>query len=265
MTPWVLLFSTTLFLAAQKPGWPPLPEGAAQAPAQSVDLGSGLKSLVLKAGAGDARPKDDSLVLVHFSGWTLDGKPFAHTGSEEMPPHVFLTHLMPGLREGLKAMVVGEQRRLWIPEALAFGGAKGRPSGPVVMDVALLEVQAHPSVAPPDVAAPPSDAQVLPSGLAFKVLRPGTGTQRPTRAHWVQVHYSGWTTDGKLFDSSLLRRETALFKMTEVIKGWTEGLQLMVPGERRRFWIPKKLAYDGASGKPAGMLVFDIELLSVSK
>ena len=79
------------------------------------------------------------------------------------------------------------------------------------------------------------------------------------------VHYSGWTTDGKLFDSSVTRGKPATFGLDQVIKGWTEGLQLMVEGEKRRFWIPEKLAYGGKAGNPAGMLVFDVELLEIGR
>ena len=76
------------------------------------------------------------------------------------------------------------------------------------------------------------------------------------------VHYSGWQTNGKLFDSSVLRGQPASFGLGDVIEGWTEGLQLMVVGEKMRFWIPEKLAYKGQAGVPSGMLVFDVELIS---
>ncbi len=117
---------------------------------------------------------------------------------------------------------------------------------------------------PADVAAPPKDAQVTTSGLASKVLVPGKGKEHPTSTSEVTVHYSGWTTDGKMFDSSVTRNEPATFPLNRVIKGWTEGLQLMVVGEKRRFWIPGSLAYDNSTrpGVPKGMLVFDVELLS---
>ena len=114
---------------------------------------------------------------------------------------------------------------------------------------------------PPDVAKPPADAQVTASGLASKVLSPGTGTLRPTATSVVMVHYSGWTTDGQMFDSSVARNEPIDFPLNRVIPGWTEGLQLMVVGEKRRFWIPSNLAYNNAPGAPQGMLVFDVELL----
>ena len=76
------------------------------------------------------------------------------------------------------------------------------------------------------------------------------------------VHYTGWTTDGKMFDSSVVRGQPAQFPLNRVIAGWTEGLQLMVVGEKRRFWIPEDLAYKGKAGAPQGMLVFDVELMS---
>ena len=114
--------------------------------------------------------------------------------------------------------------------------------------------------APDDVAAPPKDAQRSSSGLASKVLVKGTGSEHPTRTSTVTVHYTGWSTDGTMFDSSVVRGQPSTFPLNRVIKGWTEGLQLMVVGEKRRFWIPADLAY-GENGRVPGILVFDVELL----
>ena len=114
---------------------------------------------------------------------------------------------------------------------------------------------------PPDVAAPPSDAAKTSSGLASRVLKPGSGKARPGSADMVTVHYTGWTTDGKMFDSSS-GGAPATFPLDRVIAGWTEGVQLMVEGETRRFWIPEPLAYRGQRD-PRGMLVFDVELLEI--
>ena len=113
--------------------------------------------------------------------------------------------------------------------------------------------------APSDLAAPPEDAEVSESGLASKVLKKGTGTEHPQETSTVTVHYTGWKTDGTMFDSSVKRGQTSSFPLNGVIKGWTEGLQLMVVGEKRRFWIPANLAY-GENGRVPGMLVFDVEL-----
>ena len=103
--------------------------------------------------------------------------------------------------------------------------------------------------APEDVAAPPADAITTASGLAYKVLSKGTGTEKPAAEAKVTVHYTGWTTDGKMFDSSVMRGRPATFGLNQVIAGWTEGLQLMVIGDKVRFWIPTELAYKGAPGK----------------
>jgi FKBP-type peptidyl-prolyl cis-trans isomerase len=117
--------------------------------------------------------------------------------------------------------------------------------------------------APPDVAAPPADALTTPSGLATRVQVPGAGTRHPQPNSRVRVHYTGWTTDGKMFDSSVARNEPIAFGLNQVISGWTEGVQLMVEGETRRLWIPEKLAYRGQPGAPKGMLVFDVELIRI--
>ena len=133
-----------------------------------------------------------------------------------------------------------------------------------------IEVPPMPNqIAPPaDVAAAPADAQKTESGLAWKILSKGTGTKNPAAADIVEVHYTGWTTDGKMFDSSVNRGRTAKFPLNRVIKGWTEGLQLMVTGEKRRFWIPGNLAYGDKPmrpGAPSGTLVFDVELISIQE
>jgi peptidylprolyl isomerase len=167
---------------------------------------------------------------------------------------------MKGMGEGVQLMVEGERRRLWIPEALAFAGARGRPKGDLMLEVDLLAWDRHPETAPADVAAAPADALTA-KGLRYRILRQGPPGPHPNRRSRVTVHYSGWTTDGKLFDSSLLRGVPQTLAMDEVIRGWTDGVQLLEKGTQARFWIPEKLAYRGEPGKPAGMLVFDIELL----
>ena len=116
--------------------------------------------------------------------------------------------------------------------------------------------------APSDVAAPPADAERTESGLASKVLEAGDGAS-PDANDRVTVNYTGWTTDGAMFDSSVTRGRPATFPLGGVIAGWTEGLQLMKVGEKRRFWIPEDLAYGGRPGAPQGMLVFDVELLEI--
>lgn len=132
----------------------------------------------------------------------------------------------------------------------------------VLLATPTLTAAQTPIPAPSDVAAPPKDAKKTKSGLAYKVLTPGTGKEHPTEMSEVRVHYTGWTIDGKMFDSSVTGGLPAEFPLNRVIKGWTEGVQLMVVGEKTRFWIPEPLAYGGRRA-PYGMLVFDIELLRI--
>ena len=94
------------------------------------------------------------------------------------------------------------------------------------------------------------------------VLKQGAGAT-PRITDKVTVHYTGWTVDGSRFDSSVARGKPARFGVNQVIAGWTEALLLMKAGSSYRLWIPEELAYHGQSGFPAGMLVFDVSLISI--
>lgn len=125
----------------------------------------------------------------------------------------------------------------------------------------------NPYLPPADVSAPPSTASVLPDGLAYQVLSSGTGKLHPTLDSVITVNYTGWTTDGRKFDSTVNpdgSTSPVSFPLNKAIQGWQEMLPLMVAGESVRVWIPGKLAYDNRNrpGAPKGMLVFDIQLLS---
>ncbi|GAC1352688.1 MAG: hypothetical protein NVS3B20_16060 [Polyangiales bacterium] len=242
----------------------PAPADVAAAPADAEKAKNGLASKVLQKGTGTAHAAAEDSVKVHYTGWTTDGKMFDSSVQRGEPISFPLKQVIPGWTQGMQLMVVGEKRRFWIPEELAYKGQPGRPHGMLVFDVELLDITKAPKT-PADVAAAPKDAEVTKSGLATKVLQKGTGTVHPTATTKVMVHYSGWTTDGKMFDSSVMRGEPATFALNGVIAGWTEGLQLMVEGEKRRLWIPQDLAYKGQPGKPAGMLVFDVELIKVAQ
>jgi FKBP-type peptidyl-prolyl cis-trans isomerase len=254
----------------QPEGLPPPPDVAA-APADAEKTASGLASKQLSKGTGTDRPRAWDKVTVHYTGWTTDGKMFDSSvqarfpGMKAEPASFPLNRVIAGWTEGLQLMTVGEKRRFWIPQDLAYKGQPGAPAGMLVFDVELIsfEKMPDPPAVPEDVAAAPADAQKSANGLASKVLQKGTGKVHPKSTDYVKVHYSGWTTDGKMFDSSVTRGEPASFPLDKVVKGWTEGVPLMVVGEKRRFWIPKELAYNDRPGKPAGTLVFDIELLDI--
>lgn len=253
--------------AASDPKAIPAPADVATPPADAKKTASGLATKVLTAGKGTVHPKDTDKVSVHYTGWTSDGKMFDSSVARGEPTSFGVTQVIAGWTEALKLMVVGEKRRMWIPAKIAYGetARPGYPAGQLTFDVELLDIVAPPET-PKDVAAPPADAKKTASGLAYKVLKKGTGKVHPTATSRVRVHYSGWTKDGKMFDSSVARGEPTSFGLNQVIPGWTEGVQLMVVGEKTRFWIPGKMAYGDEPkrpGAPSGPLTFDVELLDI--
>jgi peptidylprolyl isomerase len=173
--------------------------------------------------------------------------------------------VLPGWAEGLALMSPGDRVRMWIPPALAYQGRPDQPQGTLVYDLELLSIERRPAPpqAPTDVAGPPKNARKTKSGLAYRVLARGKGGDRPGPTSHVRVHYSAWTPDGKLFDSSVVRGKPASFRVDSVIAGWSEGLQRMTVGDKTRLWIPEALAYENGEGGPPGTLVFEVELLEI--
>ncbi|MBI4703919.1 MAG: FKBP-type peptidyl-prolyl cis-trans isomerase [Deltaproteobacteria bacterium] len=256
--------------AAPRPPDIPAPPDVAAPPPDAQKTASGLVSKVLRAGTGKVHPDAKDNVRVHYTGWTKDGRMFDSSVARGEPAEFAVGGVIAGWTEALQLMVAGEKRRLWIPARLAYGEhpRTGAPAGDLCFDVELLEIVAapQPPPVPPDVATPPLDARRTASGLAYKLLQKGGGDRRPTAADRVRVHYTGWTRDGKMFDSSVTRGRPATFALGGVIRGWTEGLQLMSVGDKMRFWIPADLAYGQKpkrAGAPAGDLCFDVELLDV--
>ena len=111
------------------------------------------------------------------------------------------------------------------------------------------------------------DVVTLPSGLRYKVIKEGKG-DKPTAMDEVKVHYHGTLIDGTIFDSSVDRGEPVSFPLNQVIRGWTEGVQLMSVGSKYEFYIPQDLAY-GPQGRPGippySTLNFEVELLEINK
>jgi FKBP-type peptidyl-prolyl cis-trans isomerase len=105
-----------------------------------------------------------------------------------------------------------------------------------------------------------------PSGLQYEVIKEGDGA-KPADTSVVSVHYHGTLLDGKVFDSSVERGTPAEFPLNQVIKGWTEGIQLMSVGSKYKFWIPSDLGYGDQGGggviKPGDLLIFEVELLNI--
>lgn len=260
-------------IAPPQPGVLPPPPDVAAAPAEAERTDSGLACIVLRRGTGTEHPALYDTVKMHQVVWTTDGTMHMNTGDRREPVEFEVTQsVLPGLREAIELMVEGEKRRCWIPGRLAFGeeieGAPRdkRPRGTVVYELDLVSLRKAASLpdAPPDVAAVPADAERSQSGLAWRVLKQGTGDKHPQLNSIVTLYYTGWTPEGEVFSTTARENIPRSTMMSSVIPGWQEGLQLMVIGEKRRFWIPPELAYRGQPGRPQGLVVFDIELAAIS-
>jgi peptidylprolyl isomerase len=234
--------SAAVAAPAPTPSGLPAPPDVAAPPADAVKTASGLASKVLTPGTGKDHPAPTDKVKVHYTGWTTSGQMFDSSVTRGEPIVFPLNGVIPGWTEGVALMVVGEKRRLWIPAAMAYGEHPrgGQPAGDLVFDVELLDITAGPKPppVPEDVKAAPATAKKTASGLQYRALTPGAGAVHPTATSNVTVNYSGWTPDGKMFDSSVTRGQPARFSLGGVIKGWTEGVQLMTKGQKMRFWIP---------------------------
>lgn len=270
---------STKATAEEKPGAPSTeparsafssPPDVAAPPENAQRSASGVAWVVLAKGTGVDEAGPEGRVLVHYTGWTRDGRMFDSSYQRSAPTMLPLDRTVPGFRDGVASMTKGEKRRIWIPAELAYGdrpASEGAPAGQLTFDIEVLDILVTPEV-PEDVAGPGSSTAVvvLPSGVAYRVLRPGTSTDRPTEASLITVHYTGWTRDGRMFDSSVNRGQPFQFRISQVIPGWAEGIQHMTVGSVYRFWIPGELAYGEKpryASMPAGQLTFDVELIAL--
>ena len=232
---------------------------------------SGLKYIEVQAGSGDA-PSKGSVVAVHYRGTLSDGSVFDSSFERGEPIRFPLGQgmVIAGWDEGIAMMRVGGKARLVIPPELGYG-AQGYPpvipaNATLTFEVELVEILPAPPEAPTELEE--RAYTVTASGLKYADLAVGSGTAA-ARGKTVVVHYTGWLTDGTMFDSSLARGEAFSFQLGagRVIKGWDEGVAGMQIGGRRQLVIPASLGYGdrGAGGViPGGAtLIFEVELLEV--
>ncbi len=240
-----------------------------------VTTASGLKYYDIKVGEGE-EPESGAKISVHYSGWDTSGKLF-DSSVKRGTPFVFNSDrgVIKGWIEGVKGMKIGGIRRLEIPADLAYG------KNDLIFEVELLGIESAPT-SPKEQDKPKEDdtpdpvqisieglkPETTESGLKYYILKEGEG-ETPVSGAEVSVHYSGWLTDGTLFDSSVKRDQPFKFRTNGgVIDGWIETVNSMKVGEKRRVEIPPNLGYgERDSGKipPNSTLIFEIDLLSIDK
>jgi peptidylprolyl isomerase len=241
----------------------PAPKDVHEPPPGAERSKSGLAYLYLEHGQGEEKPQPWDRVTLDYDGWTADGKPFESSRTLDHAATFDLGSVIRGWAEVLPKLVVGDRVRLWVPRELGYDGRHGRPQGAVVFDLTLRSIERRPEPPRPPALEAPAGATKTSSGLAYQVLEKGAGQRHPSADSRVKVQYSGWTADGELFDSTVVRGHAATVRLDRMMPGWVEGLQKMTEGEHALFWIPEKLAYGGKPvGKP-GRLIYEIELLQI--
>ncbi|MEO0600520.1 MAG: FKBP-type peptidyl-prolyl cis-trans isomerase [Myxococcota bacterium] len=241
---------------------PDTPADVAAPPDGAEKTESGLASKVLKAGSGTTKPTAESKVTVHYTGWTAaDGERFDSSLERGQPATFPLTGVIAGWTEGLQLMVVGEKRRFWIPEELAYKGQPGKPAGMLTFDVELLEFESPPTV--PAALEPPADAKKLEGGVSYVVIEPGTGTEKVTLDDTIEFSFAAWSADGKAVQSSFRARQTPRSRITDFVPSWQAFVQEMVAGQRIVAYVPE--GYDKLPNSPPGNLIFDFTVKSIEK
>ncbi len=243
-----------------------IPDAVNNPPKGVRTIFTGLRYMDLKPGNGRSPADEQRIVRTLTDAWQSDGKQVSNAILDGLDTNqVFeLRRQLPILAKALESTPVGGKRRWWISKDLI-------PENPILgsfdhmIDIEVVDI-VDPLPAPGDVRAIPNDATVSENGIGYKVLVAGDGAH-PTLQDDIEVHYSGWQTNGHMFDSSRLRMRTNTFPLGKLIQGWQEALPLMQVGEQARIWIPGALAYDNREDRPfapKGMLVFDVELVSIN-
>jgi len=242
---------------------PAIPKELGPPPKTATKLGSGSAIQVLTKGTGTFKPTAFDEVVVNFTAWGDDGSQLETTAFDYGPRQWTVNWFGTAMQEALTQMVAGEKARVWVP--MAQSAYNDGSDGWVTIDLDVKEVhqKVHPPPVPKDVKKPPKSAKKTKLGTYYKFLKRGKRKDHPGPQARVSVHYTGWTTDGMMFDSTTTYNSTPVFTLDSVIAGWTDVLQVMSPGDTVRAWIPEELAYKDRYGGPKGMLVYDLELVEI--
>lgn len=237
---------------------------------QEYTTASGLRYKVTEAGKGKQVEIGDK-VTVHYTGKLTNGTKFDSSKDRNQPFSfkVGAGQVIRGWDEGLQLLKVGDKAVLSIPPAIGYGNRDMGtipPNSELIFDIEVLDAVAPVKATPYNVKG--LDTLTTASGLKYIVVKKGDGAQAAA-GKTVDVHYTGYLMDGKVFDSSVERGEPISFPLGQgmVIPGWDEGIALMQVGDKIRLILPSNLAY-GASGAggvipPNATLIFDCELMNV--
>jgi len=242
---------------------------------------SGVYYSMDQLGTGD-HPAENSIVIMNYKGYTLDGNVFDSSYDREEPLEISLQRVISGWTEVGQLLQPGGKGTFILPSAIAYGergSGKDIPANTVlVFEMELLDhykpedkekrrIEKEQKTILTYLAENNLTAQKTESGIHYIIGNEGTGVH-PKAEDIVKVHYTGTLLDGTVFDSSIERGEPIEFPLDAVIKGWTEGIPLFSKGGKGKLLIPSHLAYGsnprpGGKIKPNDVLVFEVELLDI--
>lgn len=238
-------------------------------PGKIMKTASGLEYQIIEKGKGGKKPKPGDMVTVHYTGKFTNDTVFDSSVKRGQPIKFTLGtgQVIKGWDEGIALLEVGDKAKFIIPPDLAYGSQARGPipaNSTLIFDVELIDVKEKITPKPFDVTG--KDTVSTASGLKY-IKTHTTEGESPKAGQTVTVHYSGYLTDGSMFDSSVQRDEPFKFTLGrgQVIQGWDEGIALLKKGEKARLVIPYTLGY-GEGGYPPvipakATLVFDVELI----
>jgi len=227
---------------------------------------SGLQYRVIKNAEGVV-PGDEAAIVINFIGTLVDGSEFNDSYEQSIPPNIVVQELLPGLREGVQLMNTGAIYEFVLPADLGYGNTPPQGIPPGATLIYELELIHDNSLDPIflEENAENEDVVVTESGLQYRIIEEGSGAA-PDSSSVVDVEYTGTFIFGITFDTSRETEGPAQFAVGDVIRGFSEGLQLMQEGGRYELFLPAELAYGDNPPRsiyPGATLIFDVELVSV--
>ncbi len=234
-----------------------------------VKTASGLEYEITQKGKGGKQPKPGDMVTVHYTGKFTNDTVFDSSVKRGQPIKFTLGvgQVIKGWDEGIALLHVGDKAKFIIPPDLAYGAQARGPipaNSTLIFEVELIDVKEK--ITPKQFDVTGKDTVTTASGLKYIKVHTTEG-EAPKAGQMVNVHYSGYLMDGKMFDSSVQRDEPFRFNLGagQVIKGWDEGIALLKKGEKARLIIPYTLGYGEAGHPPVippqATLIFDVELI----
>lgn len=234
-----------------------------------ITTSSGLKYKIVKKGDGK-QAQAGNIVVVHYIGKLENGSVFDNSYDRGQPIRFKLGvgRVIKGWDEGIALLHKGDKAKFIIPPELGYGNRKVGsipPNSTLYFDVELLDIVPAPKAF--DVEG--KDTIKTKSGLKYIMVKSNPNGKQAQAGNMVLVHYTGYLSNGKIFDSSVERGKPFSFPLGQgrVIKGWDEGIAYLKEGEKARFIIPSNLAY-GEKGAPPlippnSTLIFDVEIIKV--